>query len=373
MSSTTTSRAPRAFMLTSCLGRGGAERVTVNVANHLEELGWNVTILPFQPEIDEYSVNASVTVDRGMPQGGSAVLRGLQKQRHIMQSIRRARPDVVVSLDAGLDHLALSRFVQNYDLVSSVVTDPAWMFDVGRVKRILLRRALRKSSRIIFQSNGAMQFFEPAIRAKGVIIDNPLVDGLVHNDTPFEERKKEVVTFGRMIPVKRLDVLVRAFAEFHVAFPDYTLTLIGRGPEKDATVALAQELGIAASVNFEDFRTDVHERIRDSAMYVSSSDIEGVSNAMLEAMALGLPCACTDASPGGTREIIERFETGVLADKGDSASLAKAMSAIAGDANRANQMIRNGSRLVQELDTTVVNGKWVDVFESVIANKPAHH
>lgn len=359
-------------MLTSCLGHGGAERVTVNIANYLNQRDWTVTILPFRPEIDDYPVDAGVVVDRGMPQGKLPILRGLQKQRHIMASIRRASPDVVVSLAAGLEHLALSRSVQRYRLVTSVVTDPAWMFEVNPVTRALYRLGLRLSSKIVFQSRGALSYFGEPIRRKGVIIDNPLVDGLSHNATPFAERDREIVTFGRLIPVKRLDVLLRAFAIFHQEFPDYRLTVFGRGPEKDSLERLVDELGLSAHVAIEDFRTDIHDRIRDSAMYVSSSDIEGVSNSMLEAMALGLPSACTDAAPGGTREIIERFGTGVLAETGDPQSLAGAMSTIARSPQHADQMIERGRRLSEELANDVVCGKWTTVFESVIPDA-AHH
>jgi len=355
-------------MLTSCLGHGGAERVTVNIANYLNQRGWDVTVLPFRPEMDDYPVDKGVFVDRGMPQGGLPVLRGLQKQRHIMASIRRASPDVVVSLAAGLEHLALSRAVQRYRLVTSVVTDPAWMFEVNPVTRVLYRLGLRLSSRIVFQSRGALSYFRPDIQRKGEIIDNPLVEGLVHNDTPFAERDREIVTFGRLIPVKRLDVLLRAFAIFRQTFPEYRLTIFGRGPERENLVRLADELGLSEHVAIEDFRTDIHDRIRNSAMYVSSSDIEGVSNSMLEAMALGLPSACTDAAPGGTREVIERFETGALARVGDPESLAAAMSEIAGSAQRADEMIERGRRLSDELANDVVCGKWTAVFESAISD-----
>lgn len=361
-------RARRVFMLTSCLGHGGAERVTVNIANYLNQRGWSVTILPFRPEIDDYPVDDGIVVDRGMPQGGLPVLRGLQKQRHIMAAIRRAAPDVVVSLAAGLEHLALSRALQRYQLVTSVVTDPAWMFEVNPVTKALYRLGLRLSSRIVFQSRGALSYFGEDIQRKGEIIDNPLVDGLVHNGTPFSQRDQEIVTFGRLIPVKRLDVLLRAFAIFRRDHPEYRLTIFGRGPERERLMRLADDLGLSAHVTIEDFRTDIHDRIRTSAMYVSSSDIEGVSNSMLEAMALGLPSACTDAAPGGTREIIGRFGTGALARVGDPESLASAMREIAGSPERADEMIERGRKLSDELANDVVCAQWTRVFESAIVD-----
>lgn len=361
----TVERARSVLFLTSSLGRGGSERVTVNLANHLHERNWEVTLLPFIPDVDEYSVATGVDVDRGMPQSGSGISRKLRTQRYLMARIRRTSPDVVVSLGIGNDLLAVSRLFQRYPLVTSLRNDPTFLDQVPLVRRSLNRLSYGLSTYVVFQSEGARSYFGRRVRARGRIIDNPLVDGLAHNGSPFEQREHEVVTFSRLLPQKRLDLLIRAFAMFREHFPSYRLSIFGRGPERETLLRLIAELGLTDAITIEDFRVDIHDRIRNAALYVSSSDYEGVSNSMLEAMAIGLPAVCTDAAPGGTREIIERFGTGVLTPAGDAEQLSRAMIEVVGDSQRADMLIERGASLREALANDVVCNTWEQLLAKI--------
>lgn len=355
----------RVLFLTHSLGGGGSERVTVNVANYLERRGWTIELIPLVHSLSDYSVSSGIAVDFGLPQGGNRFLRGARKLIHIVTSIRRFDPDVVVSLGAGYGYLIAAALFHRHRLITSLRNDPVFLFRRHPARALSYRLAFAISSRIVFQTSGAMSYFRPRTRRKAAIIGNPLRDGLTHNSVPFEQRDREVVSFGRMLPQKRLDLLLEAFALFRARHPEYSLSIFGRGPERDNIARLVIERGLGDVVAIEDFRSDIHERIRNSSMYVLSSDVEGVSNSMLEAMAVGLPAACTDCPPGGARETIEAYETGMLAEVGDARSLAEAMFAIADSPDRANVMIARGSALLQEMSSEVVCERWELLIESV--------
>lgn len=89
--------------------------------------------------------------------------------------------------------------------------------------------------------------------------------------------------------------------------------------------------------SFEGFRNDVHEKIADATMFVMSSDYEGLSNALLEAMAMGLPCISTDSPPGGARMVIRNGQNGLLVPVGNKEKLMEAMDSIAANAEMAEK------------------------------------
>ena len=356
----------RVLFLTHSLGGGGSERVTVNVANHFAQQGATVRVIPLTPAVHEYPVIDNVIVDRKVPQGRIRLLRGAQKARHIVAEIRHFKPDIVISLGAGFGYLALARMVTRFPLITSVRSDPESLLRRHPSRRLSYSVAFALSSRIVFQSAGAIDYFGNGVRRKAVIIENSLPDGLDHNDAPFESREKEIVAFGRMVPQKRLDVLVRAFALFHEQFPEYRLSIFGSGPEREKVVDLIRDIDLSEVISVEGPRPDIHERVRHSAMYVLSSDVEGVSNSMLEAMALGLPSACTDCRPGGAREIIELYQTGLLAERGEPSALASAMCSIAANPERADTMIARGRELLAGLAGNVIGERWERLIAEVV-------
>lgn len=359
----------RVLFVTHSLGTGGSERVTVSLANHFAERGCSVTLVPLSRVNTEYQVHHGVSIDRGMPQGGRRFARGWRKLRYLRSIIDSARPDAVVSLGAGYVYLSLISIFARTAMITSVRNDPAFLLRKHPLRRISYRLAFLLSSRIALQTRGALDFFGPRIRKKAVVIDNPLPGKLTHNPAPFASRQREIVSFGRFVPQKRLDVLIEAFDIFRKSHPDFRLALFGRGPELENIVAMVRGRGLERTVSIEDFRKDIHDRIRKAAMFVSTSDVEGMSNSMLEAMAIGLPAVCTDCPPGGSRETIEKYGTGLLARIGNPENVAEQMSAIAGCSQLADGMIASGVRLAQDLDIGVVGDTWLALAESVIAEK----
>lgn len=130
------------------------------------------------------------------------------------------------------------------------------------------------------------------------------------------------VFVGRHVPVKGLDVLLRAWA--HAKLPlDSRLTLAGDGSERERLIALARQLGIEKSVSFPGLVQDVPTLLAASNLYVQASHQEGLPNAVLEAMASGLPTVATRVS--GHEDVITDGDTGFLIPPNDPEALAVAI------------------------------------------------
>ena len=148
----------------------------------------------------------------------------------------------------------------------------------------------------------------------------------------------------RLIPKKGLATSLRAFARFSREFPQATFTIAGEGPQLEALRALARDLGVASRVSFAGFLSQekLHALFAESHFFLHPSettgegDREGVPNAMLEAMAGGLPVLST--THGGIPEAVENGVSGVLVAERDHAGLAGEMLSLARDPARLGAM-----------------------------------
>lgn len=152
-------------------------------------------------------------------------------------------------------------------------------------------------------------------------------------------RQGEVLlTFvGRLVPIKRVDVLLRAFAHARAGGAPVRLAVVGDGDLRAELEALASELGVADHVWFAGYRGDMLPVVSASDVAVLSSDNEGTPVSLIEAAAAGTPSAAT--SVGGVPDVVTA-ETGQLAGAGDHEGLARGIAALAGDSELRLRMGR---------------------------------
>ena len=107
---------------------------------------------------------------------------------------------------------------------------------------------------------------------------------------------------------------------------------------------------------------NVHEAVIKDAMYVNSSDYEGISNAMLEAMAIGMPVVCTDCPIGGAKATINNGENGLLVPIQNPEALASAMNRMIEDNELADKLSHNASQIREELSLDKITEKWMQLL-----------
>ena len=207
----------------------------------------------------------------------------------------------------------------------------------------------------VFQTEEERAYYT-RLRCETAVIPNPLKESLPE---PFTgERRHEIVNFCRLNKQKNIPLLLEAFALLRKEYPDYTLRIYGRGDEKENLIHLAKEMGLGGTAIFADFAPDIHERIRDAAMYVCSSDFEGLSNSMLEALAIGLPCVCTDCDGGGARMMLRDHENGLLVPKGNAQALYLAMKEIIENPALATKLSLEAAKLREDLNISAIADRW---------------
>ncbi len=229
-----------------------------------------------------------------------------------------------------------------------------------------IKKYYQRADAVVFQTNDAKAAYPENISVKGTVIFNPINDKLP--EPYFGDREKYVTTFCRISRQKNLPVLVEAFAEFHKEFGDYRLKIIGEPQNDDdrasfdETKSLADKLGVADYIDYLPFSSEVHKLIIRDAMYINSSDYEGMSNAMLEAMAIGMPVVCTDCPIGGANAVIENNENGILTEVGNAEEMCDAMKKIASDKGFSEKISRNASQIRYNLSLENTAKKWMELL-----------
>ncbi len=173
---------------------------------------------------------------------------------------------------------------------------------------------------------------------------------------------------GRLEPVKGTRFLIDAFAQVASQFADAQVWLVGDGTERQSLAMQAQQQGIAAQIEFLGMRPDVATLLTQMDIFVLPSQWEGMPNAVLEAMAAGLPVIATGV--GGTTEVVVQDETGLLVPAADPTALAKAIATLLSDPALCRRMGAAGrQRAEQHFSIEQTVGKTVGLYEKLLDEK----
>lgn len=321
---------------------GGTERVVALLANEYSRRGMEVAILLFAGHETAYPLDDKIeVVSVGNPSGGRIAER-IGRLRRMRRYYAGNRDCQIWAFSVmGAVFSVLAAWGQKHFFLVSERNDPN-RYDHQRIRNL----AYRFADVIVCQTPDAVGQFPAKIAKRSVVIPNPVdIGGL----RPYEgERDKKIVAVGRLEAQKNHKLLLRAFAEFVAEHEAYVLEIYGKGELEEELKALARELGIEKRVRLHGFSGRVKEEINNAAMYVLSSDYEGISNSMLEAIALGIPVIATDCPIGGSRMYIKDGVNGLLVPVGDAHALAAAMKRIADDGQFSESLSRQGRKLREQ-------------------------
>lgn len=241
-------------------------------------------------------------------------------------------------------------------------------FPEDEAKRQRLLHLLKNASGAVLQTHDELEFFGDTFK-NAAVIRNPVKPDLPEPYTG--ERRKVAVNFCRIADQKNLPLMIRAFIKLHERYPEYTLEIYGNTVTENEEKIKEKLNGMISELSADDYirilppRSDVHSVIRDCAMFVSSSDFEGLSNSMIEAMAIGLPCVCTDCLGGGAREMIRHGENGLLVPMNDADALCDAMKLMIEDSGLAQKCSQNAAKIRGELSADRIAQLWIDFIEKI--------
>lgn len=346
------------FITASMVG-GGTERVIAVLSNYFVKQNNDVMILMTAGNTVEYQLDSRIKVIQLGEKTGGKLIGRLQRVIRLREYFRKGKDTVFLSFGTETNMFAiLAKGFLRRRLIISERNDPNKC--AFKKKRDLLYPFAKG---FVFQTQEAMDYFPDKIRRRGVVIPNPISENVPNRYDG--EHRKEIVAVGRLEEQKNHKLLLEAYADFAKEVSGFTLKIYGKGHLKQELEKYAIDLGIEETVIFADFAPDVLERIRDSYMYVLSSDYEGISNSLLEAMALGLPVISTDCPIGGSRMLIRNYENGILVPICDKMALSNAMVELCTNKELVNRISVEAERVKEEYSVAVIVKKWQELLIKV--------
>lgn len=358
----------RLFIMTHNMAGGGCERVIAQLVNRFCEWDIDCTVVTEYAHAPFYALDPRVRLVPLTP-GASLKSREIPRAyRALRRLVRTERPDVVLAMPEKVNvWTVLFLLGAGVPVVVSERNDPR-RHPESRVKRALRTLVYPFARGFIFQTADAAAFFSEAIQKRGAILPNPL--DAARLGAPWDgERQKRVVFVGRLEQQKNVPLLLAAFSGFYRTHPDWVLELYGDGAERAALETLAQALLPAGAVLFAGACPDVADRIRSAGIFVLSSDFEGMPNALIEAMALGLPSIATDCPCGGCAAVMRHGENGLLVPVGDAGAMADALRTLADDPAQAERLGNNARLIAERLDDRRIAREWGDYLASCCSSR----
>src|SRR5262249_26889241 len=259
--------------------------------------------------------------------------------------------------------------------VPTVITEhihPAY-YDIGWAWQTLRRIVYRRAAMLVCVSQPLLDWFQRRIKVVGTVIANPVVlPASASGAAPPSPAKngRVIVGMGRLVEQKGFDLLLEAFSRVAKGRPDWKLKILGEGPLQRQLCAQANQLNIAARVEFVGAVVDSFLVLRQADLFVFSLRFEGFGNALCEAMACGLPVISFDC-PSGPSEIVRPGVDGVLIPAGDVTALAESMGRLMDDSQLRHRLGGRALEVASRFGIQRIMQLWRQVFADLLHRQAA--
>lgn len=344
--------------VTSTLHAGGSERVMSLLANTFAQKGYEVEIVCINKHLVFYPIDEKVKVWFAEDEVKSPSI--LKKVLWLRNHIKNDRPDVVIAFMLEVYCVTLASLIGvSVPVISSERIDPHFF---GRAKGLLRWLLLRRTTHLVVQTVRIKDFYSAKLQSRTTIIPNPVTDK-VFSLTPTLKQKR-IIAVGRLAYQKNYPMMFRAFAKVHHDFPDWQLVVYGNGPQKDEIRGVIERLGMEGHIILAGKSDHVVEEMNKSSLFVMSSDYEGMSNALLEAVCVGLPVISTDVS--GARDLITEGVNGYIVPVGNERALTLALSSMLSSPEKMDEMGRQSKALAPRFREEQIVGQWEELIKKVV-------
>ena len=360
---------------------GGAERVICNLAEYFYSEGYRVTMVTKVRDEKEYELNpgirriiADITPEEETGSRIHNLLARINKLRRIWKEVK---PDVIVSFIRKNNLMAIASAVPlGIPVVVSVRSAPERELKGFGFKTISFL-LFRKAAGVVLQTREAYDFFPGYIRAKAVVLPNSINPEFLKASEELETqgdgssansaRKKKIITVGRIDDNKNQKLLVDAYARITMQYPDWSLELVGDGSGKKSLEEYVRTLPCKDRIHFAGAVDDVVKRMSEASIFVLPSKIEGMPNALIEAMVMGMACISTDCPCGGPRDLIAADESnGILVPVDNVDAIAIALKRLITNDILRECMGDNAKKIINTLHPDAVNKQWRNYIENVV-------
>lgn len=347
------------------LSYGGAERVTVYLAKYFRKKDIDVEVVTIFQDEEEYILDEGikrVVLNKNISHASS--FKTILKLR---KYIKEWKPDLFIGLGTSYAiFLAIASKGLKTKVLISERNDPR-NFKGKRITKILSELFLKYVDGYVFQTQNIANYYN-WLNGNKRIIPNPIFI----EEIPKQYKgikKTKIVSVGRLNKQKNQKLLINSFSNISQLYPDYELHIYGEGPERLELENLITEKHLNTRIFLHGAIPDVLEKIRDASIFAFSSEFEGLPNALIEAMTLGLPIVTTDFGGGGAVELIENGINGIIVPNGDEEKFTSGLKYLLDNPNISYRMGDSARKISQKLNAEKIGEEWLRFSDEMIVNK----
>lgn len=341
------------LFVTDKISEGGAERACSIFANECAGLGHDVTLLANRFTDNEYPVSKKVKLIR-LPENKlflneNFISRNIKRLPTYVKIVKEINPDFIIpfmstnTIIMSIVNLFCHKKVIGTVRVNFAVPDdfvPNWIRDFF----------YKRCKGIWCQNIEQVKYFSRKIQTRCFVIPNCTRDDLIQEGEKrnYDNKKSapiNITAIGRLSKQKNHKMLIEAFSKLDNN--NLKLNIYGEGELRNDLQKLIDSYGLTDRVFLKGWTNDIACVMRETDIFVLSSDYEGQPNVLQEAMTCGIPCIST-ACPTGASELIKNNETGLLVPVNDTQALQEAIDCLSNDSELIVKLGKNGYNFVKE-------------------------
>lgn len=347
-------------------GAGGAERQIIMLANAMAEKGHEVHMIVLADFKSNYVISNKIIIHDLSDMEKNNCMKIVNRYLILKKVLKSIKPDI--SVHYWLQSAYFCVFMPSQitgRIIYSERGDPGDSEYTGLLG-VIRDITLKKVQGIVFQSEGARDYFGKNIIEKSVIIHNSISIPEGEYLKACENREKKIVNVGRLHSQKNQQLLIEAFSKIEKKFPEYYVEIYGAGNLEKELKQKIKSLNLENKVFLRGTKTNILDYIYNASVFVLTSDYEGMPNALMEAMAIGVPCISTDCKPGGARTLINNGVNGIIISPNDGDILATKISDVLSNSLFAKKLSNEGIKIRKTHTSKEIFDQWEKFFMNIL-------
>ena len=352
------------------LNAGGAERATVSLANYFSQHGVETEVITFKDTESFYPLDENVNhLHLGFDEielslSLKRIFGAVKRMLRIRSFIKKRNLDVLIGMSFAMTwYTVVATIFTKTKSVGTERNNP-YKYKATKINTFLRKFFYKFCNGYIFQTKKASLFFTDKLRKNDTVIPNAIFNESIYKLTPPENREKLICAVGRLNKQKRFDILIDAFDSISSKIPDYKMIIFGEGELRNELEKKVSDLKLKEKVFLPGTNPEAVKIVNRASVFVLSSDLEGMPNVLMEAMAMGVPCVSTRCDMG-PEELIENNVNGILVDVGSTQQIADSILNIIENDDLAAKLSTNARKLLDTHSIKKISERWLEFLKQL--------
>lgn len=349
-----------AFLIYSLHG-GGAERMVCRLANCFANHNISITIFLFDNSDIAYPLHEKISVLKCATNDSKKEKTHIYSCNFIRKEIMKQSIEAIIAFTISMvPYAVISTMFTKCKVIGAERANPK---NIGKKSTFIKNIVTHFCDGYVFQTEGASKCYPLSIRKKAEIIGN-IAPGK-KMDQNITRNKRWICSAGRLHKDKDFITLIEAMNTVLQFIPDAQLNIYGDGPMRADLENVVLKLGINKNVHFCGFINELTDEMQKNSIFAFSSRSEGMPNALIEAMSLGLACVSTNCEFGPS-ELIENGVNGFLVQVGDSKKMAERLIQLLEDDNLRDRIGSKAKEIIVTNSEEMISKKYINYISRII-------